>query len=309
MCFSKKNVRNFHCLGRPKHYWHYHIKGYHGKNLGITNSDGPTWTEQRRFALKHLKDLGFGRKSLDAVTVEEADQVIDSFLNTKDGIIQMKNNFNAALINVIWQIVASKKFDPEDEQTKYIIDLMKAQSKNRYSKIMFFPTLFKILPFREVDKKLFELKAIMERFVLEHKETIDYDNPRDFIDVYLSQMKLDDNFNEEQLVVECLDFFEAGAETTSTTLLWAVLMMCLNPNVQAKCQSEVQEKIGSRSPTIDDIVDLPYVLATLMEIQRIGIVGPASLPHYLMKDTLIKGNLRIFLPLRFYAHCKNLVKT
>merc|ERR1712012_233218 len=99
--------------GRPKHYWHYHIKGYHGKNLGITNSDGPKWTEQRRFALKHLKDLGFGRKSLDAVTVEEADQVIDSFLNTKDGIIQMKNNFNAALINVIWQIVASKKFDPE----------------------------------------------------------------------------------------------------------------------------------------------------------------------------------------------------
>ena len=259
--------------------------------------------------MKHLKDLGFGSKSLDAVTVEEADQVIDSFLNTKDGIIQMKNNFNAALINVIWQIVASKKFDPDAEQTKYIIDLMKAQSKNRYSKIMFFPTLFKILPFREVDKKLFELKAIMERFVLEHKETIDYDNPRDFIDVYLSQMKLDENFNEQQLVVECLDFFEAGAETTSTTLLWAVLMMCLNPNVQAKCQLEVQDKIGSRSPTIDDIVDLPYVLATLTDIQRIGIIAPASLPHYLMKDTLIKGNLRILMPFRFYAQRKNFVKT
>ena len=103
-------------------------------------------------------------------------------------------------------------------------------------------------------------------------------------------MKLDDNFNEEQLVVECLDFFEAGAETTSTTLLWAVLMMSLNPNVQARCQLEVQDKIGTRSPTIDDMVDLPYVLATLMEIQRIGIVGPASLPHYLMKDAIVKGH-------------------
>ena len=63
--------------GRPKHYWHEHVKGYHGRNLGITNSDGPRWTEQRRFALKQLRDLGFGTKSLDSVMVHEADQVID----------------------------------------------------------------------------------------------------------------------------------------------------------------------------------------------------------------------------------------
>ena len=65
--------------GRPKHYWHEHVKGYHGRNLGITNSDGPKWTEQRRFALKQLKDLGFGTKSLDSVMVAEADRVIDRY--------------------------------------------------------------------------------------------------------------------------------------------------------------------------------------------------------------------------------------
>ena len=79
-------------LGRPKHYWHEHVKGYHGRNLGITNSDGPRWTEQRRFALKQLRDLGFGRKSLDSVMVHEVDQVIDRFLETKDGIVQMKGS-------------------------------------------------------------------------------------------------------------------------------------------------------------------------------------------------------------------------
>ena len=45
--------------------------------MGITNSNGPRWTEQRRFALKHLRDLGFGTKSLDLVMVHEADRVID----------------------------------------------------------------------------------------------------------------------------------------------------------------------------------------------------------------------------------------
>ena len=33
-------------------------------------------------------------------------------------------------------------------------------------------------------------------------------------------MQTNDNFDAEHLVVTCLDFFQAGAETTSTTLLW-----------------------------------------------------------------------------------------
>ena len=47
-------------------------------------------------------------------------------------------------------------------------------------------------------------------------------NPRDFMDMYLSEMKNDSNFDEEHLIVMCLDFFQAGAETTSTTLLWVI---------------------------------------------------------------------------------------
>ena len=70
-------LKNMCTSGRPKHYWHEHVKGYNGINMGITNSNGPRWTEQRRFALKHLRDLGFGTKSLDLVMVHEADRVID----------------------------------------------------------------------------------------------------------------------------------------------------------------------------------------------------------------------------------------
>ena len=108
---------------------------------------------------------------------------------------------------------------------------------------------------------------------------IDYDNPRDFIDVYLTQMKVEniDSFNDEQLVLVCLDLFEAGSETTSTTLLWSVLYMAINPEIQEKCQVEIDEKIGSRSPTIEDVPNLPYVMATLMETQRASIMWKLTL--------------------------------
>ena len=39
----------------------------------------------------------------------------------------------------------------------------------------------------------------------------------------------------------CLDFFAAGSETTSTTLVWSVMYMALYPEVQEKCQKEIDE--------------------------------------------------------------------
>ena len=46
------------------------------KNLGIIYNDGPVWQEQRRFSLKQLRDFGFGRRGLESVLHEEAEELI-----------------------------------------------------------------------------------------------------------------------------------------------------------------------------------------------------------------------------------------
>ena len=61
--------------------------------------------------------------------------------------------------------------------------------------------------------------------------------------------------------------------------------MALYPEVQKFCQEEVSDNLGSRPPTIDDVSSLPYVMATLMEIQRLAKVAPGSLTHMLEEDT------------------------
>ena len=72
--------------------------------------------------------------------------------------------------------------------------------------------------------------------------------------------------------------------------------MALHPDVQAKCQEEIREEIGSRPPNMDDLSKLTYVLATLNEIQRLSIVAPGKLliyPHFLI-TSLAHGPPRIF---------------
>ena len=200
-------------------------------------TDGPDWVHQRRFALKELRDLGFGRKSLDSVMIEEVDDAIFRMLKSQDGIVHMKGNFNAAIINVLWHIVASKRFDPDAEDTKEMMEKLNKIFASGFNIRTLFPDfLGQFFPYSEEDKSTLEMKEVMKNLIDEHIADIDHDNPRDFIDVYLKQTSQDpESFNIEQLIVTILDFFLAGTETTATTLLWAMMYMALSPDVQEKC--------------------------------------------------------------------------
>ena len=48
---------------------------------GIINTQGDHWMTQRRFSLKTLKDLGFGRKSLENAITTEIDLINEEFLS------------------------------------------------------------------------------------------------------------------------------------------------------------------------------------------------------------------------------------
>ena len=51
------------------------------------------------------------------------------------------------------------------------------------------------------------------------------------------------------------------------------MLMALHPEVQTRCQSELDETLGERPLTIEEMSNLNYIMATLMEIQRQGYIN------------------------------------
>ena len=45
---------------------------------GVFFSDGPYWTEQRRFTLRQLRQLGLGKSSLEGVVIDEVEATLQS---------------------------------------------------------------------------------------------------------------------------------------------------------------------------------------------------------------------------------------
>ena len=90
--------------------------------------------------------------------------------------------------------------------------------------------------------------------IRKHQDTLDEANPRDFIDVYLTEMNKDDNdfMTLDDLAMVIDNMFLAGTETSSTTLKWIVLYLCLHEEIQEKCREEIVKVLGyeSRSRTI-----------------------------------------------------------
>ncbi|XP_053383988.1 cytochrome P450 2B4-like [Mercenaria mercenaria] len=87
-------------------------------------------------------------------------------------------------------------------------------------------------------------------------------------------------FAEGSMFMGILDLFIAGSETTSSILDWAFLFMTEFPEVQKKCQEEIEMVLGDKSVEYSDRKKLVYVNAVIMEIQRHSNIVPLNETHH-----------------------------
>ncbi|KAF7642267.1 hypothetical protein LDENG_00261140 [Lucifuga dentata] len=135
------------------------------------------------------------------------------------------------------------------------------------------------------------MKAFLHEEIQRHKQDLDRSNPRDYIDNFLIEMenhKEKDGlgFTEANLAYCSLDLFVAGTETTSITLLWALVFLINHPDVQEKVQAEIDRVIRqNRQPAMADRLNLPYTDAVIHKIQRMGNIVPLNGLRMAAKDT------------------------
>ena len=83
---------------------------------------------------------------------------------------------------------------------------------------------------------------------------------------------------------------EAGSQTSAGTLSNLILYLAATPDAQAQAFQELQEVVGdSRTPTYEDLANLPYINACLKEILRLCPAPPWILRHFTDSDVVYKG--------------------
>ncbi|CAJ1060173.1 uncharacterized protein LOC121511702 [Xyrichtys novacula] len=273
---------------------------YSGSSGGLFMSNGETWKRQRRFALSTLRDFGLGKNTMEQSICEEIRHLQEEIENEKGKTFNPANVFNKAVSNIISQLVMGKRFDYSDHNFQHMLKCLSDQMKMEGSVWTWFyeafPAVMKHLPgpHNKMFKNSKTLREFISQEVQRHKMNLDRNNPRDYIDTFIIEMEKHKEatvgFTETNLASCSADLFLAGTETTSTTLLWALVFLINNPDIQAKVQTEIDTVIGqSRLPTMADRPNLPYTDAVIHEIQRYGNIVPLSGIRVATKDTTLGG--------------------
>ncbi|XP_038131728.1 cytochrome P450 2J6-like [Cyprinodon tularosa] len=222
---------------------------------GIFLSNGEKWKRQRRFALSTLRNFGLGKNTLEQSICEEIRHLQEEIESENGKLFSPAGLFNNAVANVICQLVMGKRYDYTDHRFQI---MLKQMSEVIYLEgsiwgelYQAFPSVMKYLP--GPHNKIFTIYNGILNFLHEeienHRKDLDQNNPRDYIDTFLIEMKNQKEsnlgFTECNLAFCSLDLFAAGTETTATTLQWALIFLIKYPHVQG-CTKVSQECVISQ---------------------------------------------------------------
>ncbi|KAF5346112.1 hypothetical protein D9758_009956 [Tetrapyrgos nigripes] len=84
--------------------------------------------------------------------------------------------------------------------------------------------------------------------------------------------------------------YQAGHDTTHSTIAWFIFAAVHFPEIQVKAQQELDKVVGrSRLPSFADFKHLPYILAIVKETLRWRPVAPLGVVHSSIEDDVYEG--------------------
>jgi len=273
---------------------------------GVASSNGSLWQEQRRFAIRNLRNLGMSKQSISTHVQTEIVAIMELFNKTVGQPIDLNCNLNIAITNIIWAIVAGRRLEYDNPLFLKLVSSINLNFEvgGSFGIINFLPWLAKIMPasFLGIDKVQHSVEQLHRYFrdvIKEHHDNYKPENePSDYIDCFLMEQKRNTDssstFTETQLLVTISDLFVAGGETTATVLRWAILLITSRKDIQHKIQEEIDLVIGKeRLPSSADQSNMPYTNAVIYETLRFSDITSLGLFHATRTDVEFEN---LFIP-------------
>jgi len=262
--------------------------------LGMIDSADGVWQPLRRHMLSVFRERGVGRQGMEEVIHEEVRYFLEVLEKTNQQPIDLHEQLQQSVSNVATHIIFGKRFEYNRDHAK---NLKFGEFFGKYFMMELAPFL-KWLPidplgFAASKKQAMTGLDFCLGQIKEHKKTLDPENPRDYVDSFLIEMRnAEPNskiYTENNLLGTVLQMYLAGTDTSSMSLYWAFLFMTLHPEVQEGIYQEIKDVIGERTPQASDRQEMHSTMSALTEILRTDIAMMTA-SHYTTEDTVVCGH-------------------
>jgi cytochrome P450 family 97 subfamily B polypeptide 3 len=276
---------------------------------GLIPANPEIWKARRRAIVPGFHKKWYNR--MCSTFVECNGPLVDKLENAVNTgeTLNMETEFCSVSLDIIGKAVFNYEFGSVTNESPVIQSVYSALKEAEHRSITPLP-YWNIIPFanqliprlRKFNKDLRLLDGVLDELItnvlqtrneedVEALENRDYDNIEDpSLLRFLVDMRGED-VSSKVLRDDLMTMLIAGHETTAAVLTWAIFELSQQPELMKRVQSEIDNVVGDRDPTFEDIKELGLVRRVIAESLRMYPEPPLLIRRALQDDVLPAGGV------------------
>jgi cytochrome P450 len=231
---------------------------------GLVTSEGEFWHRQRKLIQPVF--LKARVQSYGPIMGDLTVRMLDSWGSGKT--VRINDEFGTLTSRIALKTLFDLDDDGDREHfngtLRLSFDLMSARLRRIFKLPLWVPTPEALCLKRSIS----ELQRKVEGFIASARAR------QNMGDDLLSRLMLAQDedgtrMSNRQLRDEVMTLYLAGQETTALTLTWTWYLLAQHPRVEQKLASEWQQVLDGRTPTADQLQQLPYTAGVIAEAMRL----------------------------------------
>jgi len=251
---------------------------------GLLVNDGESWKKQRKLA-----QPAFYKKRLEGmvnIMVDEGVKFCDSLepFKGKDKPIDLLTRMMEITSTIALKTLLGGDLQHEHERVEQNITFAQHHIITRIRK-----PGYKLLSHlngkhKEFNRRIHEFDEMVYDVINQRRANGDPQSA-DLLSMLMAARDEDGNpMSDKQLRDEVITIFVAGHETSANALSWAFYLLGKHPEIYKKLKEEINQVLGDRLPTLDDLRSLRYTRMVIEEAMRLYP------PAYLLSRECAEGD-------------------
>ncbi|XP_015065076.1 geraniol 8-hydroxylase-like [Solanum pennellii] len=274
-------------------------ENFHMFSVGWLPASHPQWRIFRKFMTSHI----FSINKLDAshhLRYKKMEELVGYCKKSSQigEAVDIGGAIFRTMLNLLSNTLFSKDLaDPYENSGKEFKELMEGMmmEMGKPKLVDYFPVL-KIVHAQGLSRynsHLGKLLKLFNGFInerLEIRKSQSYQNT-DVLDALITSSEQNpQEINHMHIATLCLDLFNAGTDTSSNVVEWAMTELLRSPDIMKKVQAELVQVLGEGNLMEEtDVARLPYLQCIIKETYRMHPPAPFLVPRKVEQDVELCG--------------------
>jgi len=265
---------------------------------GLIPADGEIWKVRRRAIVPALH-----KKYVASMVDMFGDCALHGCNNLDKAVkegrsVNMENYFSRLALDIIGKAVFNYDFDSlthDDPVIEAVYTVLREAEHRSTAPIAYweFPGAKQIIPRqRDCVQALQIVNNTLDELIAKSKKLVE-EEEEEFVEEFLSEadpsilhflIASGDQISSKQLRDDLMTMLVAGHETTAAVLTWTLYLLACHPQIADRVRQEVDEVLGDRKVTIEDMRELRFTTRVINEGMRLYPQPPVLIRRALEDD-------------------------